>query len=224
MWKATTYDNDARFKDRRSKKKQQEGKPEVFKTKLSKADMQHIVWESVSRWIELRTAALLDGIEDEILVSFITESLTAAEPVDAYELSEHLQGFLGDKAEGFVEELWKLLVDASSNAAGVPKSFLSQPLKSCDERRDPRHRRSRQERGSRWGDRSRSRSPRDRRKSSEPHWHAKKEDVVKVEDALGEVTTGTAKDPVEKGSDGPNNRNHHNGPRDPTSRSAASEL
>lgn len=169
MWKATTYENDGRFKSRKSKKAERAKRPAVF---AQPVDLKHVLWESITRWIEVRTTALLDGVEDEILVGFITESLTAADqPADAYQLADDLEGFLGDKAEGFVEELWRHLVDASSNPAGLPSAFMSKPKTAAVGGRDDRERErerddGRKRRKNRWEDDGRSRGRDGERRTS----------------------------------------------------------
>jgi len=171
MWKATTYENDGRFKSRKSKKAERAKRPAVF---AQPVDLKHVLWESITRWIEVRTTALLDGVEDEILVGFITESLTAADqPADAYQLADDLEGFLGDKAEGFVEELWRHLVDASSNPAGLPSAFMSKPKTAAVGGRDDRERERERERDdgrkrrkNRWEDDGRSRGRDGERRTS----------------------------------------------------------
>lgn len=190
MHRGTSIEQDPRFS--RQKKKRAKSGPQCFKETLN---LKNVLWDSIDRWVELRTTALLEGVEDEILVGFIHESLTSKD-VCPYRLAADLEGFLGDKAEAFVEELWKLLIDASSNPAGVPTSFLSQ---SRDDRRRDRRRddrwseREREYRPRERGDyqrRERSRSPRqgrwerDRRQSRETYLESR--DVVKKEEETKE--------------------------------------
>ena len=183
MHRGTSLEQDARF-GRAQKKKKAGNVPAIFKEKL--VDPKTILWDSIDRWVELRTTALLEGVEDEILVGYIHERVTSPD-VDPTELAADLEGFLGDKALGFMEELWKLLVDASSNPAGVPRAFMSshaqdgrrRELDSRRRRDDHRHRRRRDR------SRSRSRSPRrsdsDRRHSREVYIESK-DDLVKKEE------------------------------------------
>ena len=180
MHRGTSLEQDARF-NRAKKKRANQNVPTIFRQKLVNLG-RGILWDSIDRWVELRTTALLEGVEDEILVGYIHERVTCPEvcPID---LAADLEGFLGDKALGFVEELWRLLVDASSNPAGVPRSFMSSYSKG-DRRREPDSRR-------RSGDhdyhrnRDRSRSPRRPRHDRGQRRRVpieSKEDVVKKEE------------------------------------------
>jgi hypothetical protein len=181
MHRGTSLEQDARFS--RAKKKKAGNVPAIFKENFNPKS---VLWESIDRWVEIRTTALLEGVEDEILVGYIHERVTSAD-VDPSELAADLEGFLGEKALGFVEELWKLLVDASSNPAGVPRAFMTSHAKDgrrreLDSRRhmgDDRYRRRRDR------SRSRSRSPRrsqsDRRRSREVYIESK-DDLVKKEE------------------------------------------
>jgi len=190
MWKATTYENDGRFKSRKSKAERAK-RPAVF---AEPVDLKHVLWETITRWIEVRTTALLGGVEDEILVGFITESLTAADqPADAYQLADDLEGFLGDKAEGFVEELWRHLVDASSNPAGLPSAFMSKPKTAAVGGRDDRERDDgRKRRKNRWEDDGRSRSRDGDRRTS-----------VEVKDEpVDRPTTATTYEPTSRNDSG----------------------
>jgi hypothetical protein len=184
MHRGTSLEQDARFS--RAKKKKAGNVPAIFQEKL--VDPKSVLWESIDRWVEIRTTALLEGVEDEILVGYIHERVTSAD-VDPSELAADLEGFLGEKALGFVEELWKLLVDASSNPAGVPRAFMTSHAKDgrrreLDSRRhrgDDRHRRRRDRSRSRSRSRSPRRSQSDRRRSREVYIESK-DDLVKKEE------------------------------------------
>jgi hypothetical protein len=180
MHRGTSLEQDARF-NRARKKKASRDVPAIFKEKL---DPKTILWDSIDRWVELRTTALLEGVEDEILVGYIHERVTSAD-VDPTELAADLEGFLGDKAQGFVEELWKLLVDASSNPSGVPRALMSHHAQDGRRRDRDYRRRTDDDRHRRRRDRSRSRSPHrfqpDRRRIKEVYIDSK-EYVLKKEE------------------------------------------
>ena len=80
-----------------------------------------------------QTLLKLLGFEDEILVNLIISTLESNP--DPKMLFVTVSGFLEDHTFAFMDELWGLLVDASTANAGIPTKLLALKKKEIEERK-----------------------------------------------------------------------------------------
>ena len=88
-------------------------------------DLSRVNWPALTPWIEKRVTELLGGVEDDVLIGYISEQLVGQTRVDPRELQINLTGFLEGGAAPFVSELWTLLASASTHPAGIPAQLLA---------------------------------------------------------------------------------------------------
>ena len=81
----------------------------------------------MSQWIEKRIAEIL-GFEDEIVASMaINLFLEPQDGMDPRRAQLNLAGFLGDEQSAlFCDSLWRLLLDAQDQTAGIPTVILEE--------------------------------------------------------------------------------------------------
>ena len=88
-------------------------------------DLSRVNWPALTPWIEKRVTELLGGVEDDVLIGYISEQLVGQKRVDPRELQINLTGFLEGGAAPFVSELWTLLASAATHPAGIPAQLLA---------------------------------------------------------------------------------------------------
>ena len=124
QFRGTSIEQDSRFSNKEKKllkSLSKEFPPEFSK----KVDLTNVNWDSLKPWIEKRVSELLGGLEDEILLNFIFESVVGKKIIDPRKLQISLMGFLENNSSTFCKELWKLLQDASSSENGIPRAFIA---------------------------------------------------------------------------------------------------
>lgn len=124
QFRGTSVEQDSRFSNKEKKllkSLSKEFPPDFAK----KVDISKVNWNSLKPWIEKRVYELLGGLEDEILLNFIFESIVGKKTIDPRKLQISLMGFLENNSGVFCKELWTLLQDASSNDNGIPSAFLA---------------------------------------------------------------------------------------------------
>jgi len=126
QYRGTTVEQDPRFanKEKRMLKAMSKEFPPEFS---QKADLSRVKWASIRPWITRRVTELLGGVEDEILLNFIFESVEGKKTLDPRMLQISLMGFLEKNTGTFCKELWALLLDASSSRSGVPEALETRP-------------------------------------------------------------------------------------------------
>lgn len=123
QFRGTSIEQDSRFSNKEKsllKSLSKDFPPEFSK----KVDLSNVNWDSIKPWIENRVSQLLGGLEDEILLNFIFESVVEKKTIDPRKLQISLMGFLEKDSGIFCKELWTLLLDASASENGVPSAFI----------------------------------------------------------------------------------------------------
>ncbi|KAI2490054.1 PWI domain [Fragilaria crotonensis] len=107
-----------------SKQLRQTKFPKIFSTKV-RIDKVNV--PVMSQWIEKRIAEIL-GFEDEIVASMaINLFLEPQDGMDPRRAQLNLAGFLGDEQSAlFCDSLWRLLLDAQDQTAGIPTVILEE--------------------------------------------------------------------------------------------------
>lgn len=124
QFRGTSIEQDSRFSNKEQKllkSLSKEFPPEFSK----KVDLTRVNWDSLKPWIEKRVSELLGGLEDEILLNFIFESVVGRKNIDPRKLQISLMGFLEKDSGTFCKELWTLLQDAAANENGIPSAFIA---------------------------------------------------------------------------------------------------
>lgn len=121
---------DGRF----SKKQQKEGSklkiPPEYKLKV---DFKKVMLAPINTWVVKRVKELLKGLDDEVLVGTIVESLKQG--IDAKDLHYELTPFLCNNTTLFVKELFSLLHSASESESGIPQSIEAEERARLETRR-----------------------------------------------------------------------------------------
>jgi len=99
--------------------------PPSFDTKceISKVNM-----DSILKWVPGRIIDLCGG-EDEVVISYVEEMLKGRD-VCPKTLQINLTGFLHEKAPGFANEIWELMLDGQNQPEGVPTSLVGAETRS----------------------------------------------------------------------------------------------
>jgi serine/arginine repetitive matrix protein 1 len=105
---------------------------------LLSVDMSRVALAAVRPWVTRRVRELLGGLDEEVLVGMLLNTLDDAARAAAghdggsvsggaltpLDLHVQLEPFLEGQTTGFVRELWSLLHSASGSATGVPQVLL----------------------------------------------------------------------------------------------------
>ncbi|KAJ3123741.1 Serine/arginine repetitive matrix protein 1 [Nowakowskiella sp. JEL0407] len=125
FYRGTTTEQDSRFADKNKKLLKNTKFAPIL---LKKVNVQKVNLQILRPWISQKITSLL-GIEDEIVINYIfslLENQTDSSLIDGREMQINLTTFLEQKTAGFMEELWRLIVEASENELGIPKVILEQ--------------------------------------------------------------------------------------------------
>eukprot|EP01026_Neomeris_dumetosa_P008705 TRINITY_DN1281_c0_g3_i1.p1 TRINITY_DN1281_c0_g3~~TRINITY_DN1281_c0_g3_i1.p1 ORF type:complete len:494 (-),score=79.48 TRINITY_DN1281_c0_g3_i1:480-1961(-) len=112
---------DGRFSDKTKQLQQQLKFPKQLDTKI---DFDKVNLEVIREWVAKRVTALLNGLEDDVLIGFIFEMLEQKSKLDPRELQIYLTGFLEKNTSLFMKELWTLLIEAQQSEHGIPQQLL----------------------------------------------------------------------------------------------------
>ena len=77
--------------------------------------------EIIKSWIRRRIPSLI-GFEDEVVINYAIgelEQISPSNPIDPKNMQINLTGFLEDKTEVFMKELWQLLIEAQASPKGI---------------------------------------------------------------------------------------------------------
>eukprot|EP01083_Nonionella_stella_P071855 193283_1 len=121
-YRGVSLQQDNRFSDQQKKllKKLKFPKEYSLKVDVSKVNM-----DVVTQWIQKRTAEILGGLEDDVLVGMIVNLLQQPN-LDPRKVQIEITGFLERNTPTFMRELWILLADASTTPEGIPNLLLLQ--------------------------------------------------------------------------------------------------
>ncbi|ORX89033.1 PWI domain-containing protein [Basidiobolus meristosporus CBS 931.73] len=97
---------------------------QVPPVRAARVDIKKVNLAVMKPWITNRVTSIL-GMEDEVVIDFVF-SLLEQDDLDAKSMQINLTGFLESKTQGFVLELWKLLLSAQDSIGGIPGEFLEQ--------------------------------------------------------------------------------------------------
>ena len=139
FFKGTSVEQDSRFGDKQKQLLSKMHFPPEYDTKV---DLARVRIEVLKPWMASRLKEML-GFEDEVVVDLAYNSLEThakaavaaqakggkggiATQLDPRELQITLTGFLEKQAKPFVLELWKLLISAAANPAGIPQQLLDE--------------------------------------------------------------------------------------------------
>eukprot|EP00871_Galdieria_phlegrea_P004284 jgi/Galph1/4857/GphlegSOOS_G3517.1 len=140
FFRGTSFEQDTRFSNKWKKLLESTKFPDIY---TQYVNIKLVKLEAIRSWISNRLQQLL-GFEDEVVAEFVFSYLESSENPDPREMHLSLSGFLEDKTEGFMKELWSLLLEAQNEAtvsqgkvvsAGVPRSLLEWTKKEFEERR-----------------------------------------------------------------------------------------
>eukprot|EP01024_Parvocaulis_polyphysoides_P010224 TRINITY_DN133_c1_g2_i2.p3 TRINITY_DN133_c1_g2~~TRINITY_DN133_c1_g2_i2.p3 ORF type:complete len:400 (+),score=92.42 TRINITY_DN133_c1_g2_i2:1393-2592(+) len=112
---------DGRFTDKTKQLKQKLKFPKQLDTKI---DFSKVNLEVIREWVAKRVTALLNGVEDDVLIGYIFEMMEQREALDPKELQVYLTGFLEKNTGLFMKELWTLLAQAQESPSGIPQQIL----------------------------------------------------------------------------------------------------
>jgi serine/arginine repetitive matrix protein 1 len=120
-------------------------------------DMRKVNLDVIRQWVEHKISTIL-GVEDDVIVELCMSWLELAQSgaasrsaVDPKSLQLQLTGFLEKATKNFVEELWRLLLDAQNNPGGIPTVFLEAKKEKLREPGQQEQREHTARRRSRWG-------------------------------------------------------------------------
>ncbi|KAI8136798.1 PWI domain-containing protein, partial [Fennellomyces sp. T-0311] len=124
FFKGTSADQDSRFSNKEKKLLKSMDFPPEFNEKV---DMRKVKLDVIKPWITTRITNLL-GFEDEVVIDFAFGLLEEKDP-DPKMMQINLTGFLEKSTQGFILELWRLLLSAQDSVSGIPKQFLEEKKK-----------------------------------------------------------------------------------------------
>lgn len=130
FYRGTTHEQTPFFCNKEKKMIEEKKWPECFSKRV---DFSKVSLDVVKSWITRNVTQIL-GHEDDIVIDFIMQQLlqqpgsnTLDEDsdgiVDPKRLTVTLTGFMAEKAQGFVADLWRLLLSAQESDYGIPKEF-----------------------------------------------------------------------------------------------------
>ncbi|KAG4105209.1 PWI domain-containing protein [Neocallimastix lanati (nom. inval.)] len=125
FFKGTSSEQDNRFSDKTKKQLKNMHFPSIFNKKVN---LKKVHMETIQQWIRKKVIEIL-GMEDDVLINYIYETLEESPNPDPKLLQLNLTGFLEKNAASFVHDLWKLLLSAQENIGGIPKEFIEEKIK-----------------------------------------------------------------------------------------------
>ncbi|KAG5339757.1 hypothetical protein C0989_003655 [Termitomyces sp. Mn162] len=124
FFKGTSADQDRRFSDKELKLLKTMKFPPEFEKKV---DMRKVNIAVIRPWIAKKIVELV-GFEDEVVVEYamgLLEDESQPTP-DPKKMQINLTGFLTKDTPVFMTALWKLLLEAQDDVAGVPRTFVEE--------------------------------------------------------------------------------------------------
>ncbi|KAG6816426.1 hypothetical protein H0H93_008080, partial [Arthromyces matolae] len=124
FFKGTSADQDRRFSDKELKLLKSMKFPAEFEKKV---DMRKVNIAVIRPWIAKKIVELV-GFEDEVVIEYamgLLEDQSQPTP-DPKRMQINLTGFLTKDTPAFMSALWKLLLEAQDDVAGVPRTFVEE--------------------------------------------------------------------------------------------------
>jgi serine/arginine repetitive matrix protein 1 len=121
---------DGRFSRKQQKELSKLKMPPEYKLKV---DFKKIILAPINAWVVKRVKELLKGLDDEVLVGTIVESLKQG--IEAKDLHYELTPFLCNNTTLFIKELWSLLHSASESESGIPQAIEAEERARLETRR-----------------------------------------------------------------------------------------
>ncbi|GAM19527.1 hypothetical protein SAMD00019534_027020 [Acytostelium subglobosum LB1] len=118
-FRGTSAEQDNRFSDKEKKLLKVMKFPAHFNQKVDKTKVN---LPSFRKWITKELEEVL-SYDDDVLVDYIIELLEGASP-DPKTIQIKITGFLAEHTDGFMDKLWRLLLEAQSTVSGIPDEFL----------------------------------------------------------------------------------------------------
>merc|ERR1712169_103552 len=119
FFRGTTSEQDPRFKDKQKKLLKSMKFPKAFSKKV---DINKVEMKVIKPWIAEQIKEKL-GFEDDVLIEYVYGMLGEKE-INPKVMQINLTGFLEAESAPFMLKLWKLLLSAQENAAGIPEEIL----------------------------------------------------------------------------------------------------
>ncbi|KAJ1862848.1 hypothetical protein LPJ73_000664, partial [Coemansia sp. RSA 2703] len=120
FFRGTTLEQDQRFGNADAKLLQ----TQKFSSILSQpVDISKINMEVIKPWVGSKIRSTL-GIDDEVLHEYIVGMLEESSRPDPRTMQVRLTGFMEDGASGFMDSLWRVLLEAQGSPGGIPESFV----------------------------------------------------------------------------------------------------
>eukprot|EP00058_Branchiostoma_floridae_P005303 XP_002590791.1 hypothetical protein BRAFLDRAFT_218692 [Branchiostoma floridae] len=130
FFRGTSAEQDNRFANKQKKLLKQMKFADGLDKKV---DMTKVNIETIKPWIKQKINDML-GFEDDVVIDYVFNLLEEEKP-DPKCMQINLTGFLnGKNAREFMGELWKLLVSAQDNIAGIPAEFLDKKKEEIKQR------------------------------------------------------------------------------------------
>eukprot|EP00347_Sterkiella_histriomuscorum_P022550 403338068 len=129
FFRGTHIDQNVKFKDKDRELTKKWKYPAEFDLSV---DLKKVQLDVINSWIERRIIELM-GEEDDIVIRFVISYLedaqnTADQKLDPKHLQVQLTGFLEEKAQIFVKELWDLLLAAQTEPTGIPPVLIREKI------------------------------------------------------------------------------------------------
>ncbi|KAJ1944107.1 hypothetical protein FBU59_002697, partial [Linderina macrospora] len=132
FFRGTNLDQDLRFGDGSKRLI----KDTTFSSLLKcKVDMAKVNMEVIKPWIATTVNELL-GVEDEVLLDYIVNLLSESNTPDPKSIQVNLTGFLESKTQGFMQDLWTLLLEAQDCQGGIPESLVKKKMDQMQKKRE----------------------------------------------------------------------------------------
>ncbi|ORX82059.1 PWI domain-containing protein [Anaeromyces robustus] len=136
FFKGTSSEQDNRFSDKTKKQLKNMSFPSIFNKKVN---LKKVNMPTIQQWIRKRVIEIL-GMEDDVLINYIYETLEESSSPDPKLLQLNLTGFLEKNAASFVHDLWKLILSAQDGIAGIPKEQIDAKIKEIQKQEAERAR------------------------------------------------------------------------------------
>ncbi|ORX72378.1 PWI domain-containing protein [Linderina pennispora] len=132
FFRGTNIDQDLRFGDASKKLMKDMGFSDLLKRKV---DMSKVNMDVIKPWIATTVNELL-GVEDEVLFEYVVNLLGESNSPDPKAIQVNLTGFLESKTQGFMQDLWSLLLEAQDCTGGIPESLVKQKMDQLQKKRE----------------------------------------------------------------------------------------
>lgn len=131
FFRGTSAAQDNRFSDKSKKLLKQLKFSEILSNKV---DLKKVNLDFVKPWIQKQICLSL-GIDDEVVYEYVINQLEQSRFPDGRTMQINITGFLdGKRAREFMNNLWKLLLDAAQSKDGIPEQLVLEKAEEIKER------------------------------------------------------------------------------------------